>query len=1042
MAASSSIPSSSMSSPLPPSLGAAEPIGKALAITLNVEDGSGGFLNCRTPVLELFRERMMFQLNLRSHTDPLFFSRMVDVFTSKSSLTTPSLSDLFSKFSNSQQYTQTAKPDQLGSKSSNLAQSKFSTACFTRIFADAIKTHDLTDLVKFVEHMQHYQENLVSEMRFLLRNYAPMSLESSISQSSTHLEIIKQFSERGSLDMTAPITGQFLSEWIRFGADLLKYNDMALLERTPLDFGIYTQPVLPVHCYRMGVKYFIQAIQEVNQLRSLYQMEQFILFPYLKSPATISQFLSPQLHLARNYLQTNTSLSPTLKRNIDFSVLRTLYRLMKVNADLDQMSERFFTADSMKYYTKVLHSREAQIIASTPIIIAEKGTSLTASDLIPTDAPSVYPAFATEHRDVFENFVSRFLSLIDYFSTSGKQAQNDLRVLREMPLFLKFGDMDRLSKRIQSAKGNPQKIDQVIAQEIEKFLVEKNTPIKLREIIPFLRSEGAVLADSKRAIYFQALEKKWAAFPETVASLLKKKTLLAENALKDLFIDSPTPSPKRPTRKPSQQHPSPTTSSSSTSVEQPLSSSSSTSSSTPVQPHPSSLSMQLQESRTLLHSLETQLCKGRHSSTQQALKNGIHHLDDLIISLRRLKFASEAGPVTPPQVFAFVNDCIRHTTLGVEQILSALNRDSNQITDPETLREHLTHDLFVLLYRCNMGDGELSKEVRQWIAEINGGEICVRDVNLFSEERNVLQNLLHANQQFLMGEPDASFGQVTKALDAYLAPLGDFLNSIQYRFAYLQTPVVIEQNLSDTCLAFCEELAAIPIIPLEETASPFMSLRKQMLALQEKDPDSEFASRLSNVQNNLMTHLETELSAASLLEPIEASLHLSNVLLLNQMIVEEMLITTRHHLGVPLSYEELTQHDLKEHVDVLKMRSRFTPEECLFIDNGKASRQWVRYPESITQSGQPSISARGRSKGPGRKQAPSSTRTGRMKDLLGWSRTLSSKQSAVDDVRGYSSVDPAQKKKLAEVRDFALRDVALMSSIVQKVLTHCAKNLQ
>ncbi len=429
--------------------------------------------------------------------------------------------------------------------------------------------------------------------------------------------------------------------------------------------------------------------------------------------------------------------------------------------------------------------------------------------------------------------------------------------------------------------------------------------------------------------------------------------------------------------------------------------------------------------------------------TQQALKDGIRHLDDLIISLRRLTLASQTTPPTPPQLFAFVNDCVRHTTLGVEQILSALDRDSNRVTDPEKLRERLTHDLFILLHRCDMGNGELSADVREWIAEINSGEICVRDFNLISEEMNVLQNLLRANQQFLMGAPDASLEQVTEALSAYLAPLAEFLDSIQYRFPYLQTPVAIEQNLSEMCLAFCSDLSQLPIIPTEETASPLKSLREHMTPLQARDPDSELASHLANVQSNLMTHLEAELSAASLLEPIEASLHLGNVLLLNQMIAEEMLIIARHLIGVPLTYEELMQHDLKGHVDALKMRSRFTPEECLFLDNGKASRQWIRYPESRAQSAKPSPSSRGRGRGSARKQAgPSAplSRMDRMKDLLGWSHALSSKQSAVDDVRGFSSVDPVQKKKLDEIREFALRDVALMSSIVQKVLTHCAKN--
>ncbi|MES2121893.1 MAG: hypothetical protein V4492_03835, partial [Chlamydiota bacterium] len=542
MAATSSLSSKPSSSSSSPALSPIH-IGKELATALNFEEGMGGFLDCRTPLLELFRTKMEYYLTTQSRIDPFFLAGLVDVFTSKSSLTTPSLSALFSKFSNSERYKNLVTQDQLGSQSSIVGQSAFTSVCFARIFADAMRTRDLTDLAKFVEQIQCKHENMEREFASLTRELGSVSLGTLFNHIDSKSDFIKQYLEQAELDPTDPLPTRKM-EWIRLGADLMKSNEITLLEPSPFDFGVHAQSVLPVHRYRMGVRYFIQALQEVSQLRLLYQLEQFQLPSHLNSPVAISLFLAPQFLHIRESLNTSTSLSPTVNRSVDSAVLRSLFRLMKVNEHLDLMTQRFFSMNSMKYYTDVLHSREAQVIATYLIFGSSSGAKF--SDLVPTDTPSVYPAFATEHRDVFENFVFRFLSITDYFSTIGKQAQSDLKVLREMPLFLRFGDMDRLSQRIQTAKGNPQKIDQVIAQEMDKFLVEKNTPLKLREILLFLKGEGARFADSKRTTSFQSLEKKWTTFPETVAVLLRNKTIRAKKALADLFINSPKTSSKRP----------------------------------------------------------------------------------------------------------------------------------------------------------------------------------------------------------------------------------------------------------------------------------------------------------------------------------------------------------------------------------------------------------------------------------------------------------------------------------------------------------------
>jgi hypothetical protein len=215
-----------------------------------------------------------------------------------------------------------------------------------------------------------------------------------------------------------------------------------------------------------------------------------------------------------------------------------------------------------------------------------------------------------------------------------------------------------------------------------------------------------------------------------------------------------------------------------------------------------------------------------------------------------------------------------------------------------------------------------------------------------------------------------------------------------------------------------ERIVVAPTLPLSDM--PASIQLKEIRTLLESELGTAFNATLDNILQNLLVHLETEIESNAHLEPIEASLHLSNVLLLDQMIVEAVLIDSIHSKMLDLSQEDENQHDLFALVQKLQIEKLFSSEELDFLKSGKTSRQFIRYPASYSK--------------PRTAKGPLS-RLDKMLDLLTWGRTLANQQSAREELRGFTSGNRETAKKLQEVKAFAANDVRLLSSIVKKVLS-------
>jgi hypothetical protein len=186
-------------------------------------------------------------------------------------------------------------------------------------------------------------------------------------------------------------------------------------------------------------------------------------------------------------------------------------------------------------------------------------------------------------------------------------------------------------------------------------------------------------------------------------------------------------------------------------------------------------------------------------------------------------------------------------------------------------------------------------------------------------------------------------------------------------------------------------------------------------SISERFPGS-FSESGSALHNQLL-HLEQEVLSCCSLEPIETSLHLSNVLLLNQHIVETILKNQILGAGISISFEQERQHDLIGLLQKLQIaEDKFTQQELEFLRTGKSTRQLVRYPAFYAL------------KGNGK-----TARLTEIKDLLAKSRRLSSQQSAMQDLHGFTLAGN-DAKYMQSIKALVAKDVKIMGAIIKKVL--------
>jgi len=624
----------------------------------------------------------------------------------------------------------------------------------------------------------------------------------------------------------------------------------------------------------------------------------------------------------------------------------------------------------------------------------------------------------SENRNLWEAFLPRMVEHRDIRDSIVQVFEETSTALRYFPLYLHLGDMDQLKKRLED---NPSaNCEDVISDELEKFSRESGL-----KIVKLLR-ENPDLKNLYQSV--GARKQKLSEAHTLVHGLLDSAIDTAQKWTPLLFQENPDANglekmlEREEKKKPIKEIDS---------VNVPEELPESEKVATPkkviqgvqakLTQKPLTLEQRLQDLKTgMSHSLDFLNKKSKHFGVADALANCDVHWECLLSSMKRLMEAKEA--MSDQVLFSTMIDIVRESNLVLEQMLSAFDRNSNNVKNHKELKELLTHDLSHILWSCKFKTGILPMQYRAWIREMNFGEILSRDLRDCKINGTFVERLLTKARLLSANSKAFSTKEVIDHTIEYFKRTGLICLELQKHMFGIHAQVIpVQKNF----LEFCKELErhfSTPSVLVQKPLSyDLQSVTAPIQEFRTTVVNQTIQSGIDNVLNNLCVQLQAEMSLHDTLEPIDAYRHLSKIILLNQMIAEQYLLGLHDAQGVSYDLTEV-DHDLSTLVESLGMKKKdFTKKEQAFLSQGKAMRLLVRYPESYA-----AVYAK---EGPAHLHLEKSTR-----DALAFSRGQAFQKGNVAE-GGFVIASP----KLDAIKKVVEEDVHTLSAILRKISGHTSK---
>lgn len=880
---------------------------------------------------------------------------------------------------------------------------------------------------------------------------------------------------------------QFCSQLRR----VLKFHPSLYLHRSPLDLRGDPEKISEGSAgYQAALNYYNGIACSMSILYGILCGGQFSTAESLIPSKNIPIFINFQIRKLNELIEKDENCPDLLRKALLLHIGRIHQRLSESSSDLERYLERLLSGESIMRYSSVFVDQYSSVLDRCYL---KKPTQRERLDYIKTLCN-----YACDHRKEFENFIPRLQEVSTLISEASEQIQKDLFNLQNIPLFLKHGNMEQLHNRLAKA-GNWQEQDAIFYDEVSRCCSSAQSIYRDQVEL----SGGEALLHKQVSKSYRGLTQKWVEMPKSIVNVLDVWIrgesfhrpflfLGAEAISTDLYRQvagelglppiAPDPQSSSQTSRSQRKHqkatqkkvaqcrssekgakPAPAQTGSQQGDRTkgrlpgsvPLSSSFSSLSSaleanSVGDSFPSLSAPDLEEMRKLLKTYFSNMRPQESRFASASLKDSQEHFDQLLCCMFRLRNQSLSGKLTERALFAFINDTIRHCTLGVEQLLAALYRETNRIQSLDELSPNLTHNLTHILQMSNLNKEDFSPKVRRWIREINRGEIILRDPMLMRQENALLQRILVQGHQLLHAATGSSMSSAEppdlfplfKALSDYLDPLAEFLQSTSIYFPLKSgqsggASVDLQRECSAFFSSFCDEMAGKTLSgpsledPLleqdgekaeEDLTAEVRYIQKLLQEILFSPCSSGSLEEDKSGLHNQLVHLEQEVLSHCSLQPIETSLHLGNVLLLNQHIVESVLKHLISRAGIFMSLEEDRQHDLIALVQKLKIpEEKFTPQEIEFLRTGKATRQQVRYPAFYASK--------------------NGSKPGRLKEmgrLLTVSRNFSSRQSAMQSLEGFTLAGASSVQNMQQIKRFVADDINMMGSIIGKVFAWTA----
>lgn len=727
-------------------------------------------------------------------------------------------------------------------------------------------------------------------------------------------------------------------------------------------------------------------------------------------------------------------------RNSDFSLVHkriictVALRIMKNGGYLRSIINLSLLIKSdLEHYSKVMFSEEGEKIGGQSRFVEKYGDV----DAIPYD-----PYFVQKHLNLFENFLPRVKEVFEEIAYYKQKLRDVFVIPLNFILYFHTSRVNRLKERLSA--GRTESIEEIILDELSIFEKEMKTDGELvRELLTVLRSNKE-LADYR--FHMQSANSLYSNTCEIGEAILKGPLEMVEQTQNDLFI---LPENERLLMIPSIHKPSSLQLTPSKKGEDENNTEKGYEKETEQGcfvgvadvPVPFSVTQEvpiplekeipeiLQKCREVMLK-DLKVIEGKYNGfgSKSAVVNAQNHFDDLICVLNRFYFQSKKT-VLRGQLFSFVLDCVRHCSLLTEQLLTAFNCESNKVKTPEELKEYIKHDLYHLLLLCKSGNS-LSGVDRNWIRTINFGEMLVRDVSQWSFKNSFVSRLLIKTKSFAEGgkiNPQLILNETLDYLQNTLtlcSHIRDQTNNTLSLHSQGSRNKVNDayQMLAKNCSLLGRGLSEVKITKQSVSENLiFDSIEKDLRTIQKESCD---LYNFKNVFGIFLPHLRAEMDLHETIQPSETHVHLGNVLLINQMLLEEILLQFIDPLEVP---KDENRHNLLKLVETLGMNpDKFTKEELVFLRTGKDIRQIVRYPASykmrIVRNKKASI-------------VDASSAFNAAKNVA-----RSENFHRRYDFEGFTIANSKVASQYRRVKEYAFKDVQLVSEIIKKVLSYIYGN--
>lgn len=636
------------------------------------------------------------------------------------------------------------------------------------------------------------------------------------------------------------------------------------------------------------------------------------------------------------------------KRRID------LYCLFNKIADEISREKNEF----LIFYTKIMNGDLTNVYF--PLI----GSSNEVTQIISSSTKSW--SFVEKNRDIYDTYIPKVEEIRTWIIEKSRSLKEKYFFLKNFFLYVKLGNLDKIKELPQTFQST-NKFKDLVFNEIKRFQEQCKDPNETIKVQNFLKEHPSIKimyinGNLKEDFYSNILHVNQYAIADAIE--------MCRQFSQHLLPHPPCHVRKVRTPYLNDQELQTVSQSTQNDSSEEIESTTAQSEQQPEIKDLTPLKTLTQLKMVLTKQMESLVQSYTFVGYQEAIKNSIDQLEDLLTEVARLVVLLPKQCSKQELLCSIVN-IINHGTLLTEQSLAALVRKTTMCQTEKELKDTMTHQLPLLLNSCNLGTFPLKEKTRKMISQTNLGEILSRDLVSLVENRPSfsmisVKDLLASVYSWSISEDQQIQKQLVQSIVDYLANILMVNQDIQF---HIQTSdrekgkeLIKEHKKADKMIRHLKRLLLQDVENMQVvSSSPIQHKYSDKLAnigiqlttfLSQNDLPLMVQRGFENLQNNLLSRLNVELQFQNDLQPRELRLHYCHTLLLGQYMAEDFLYQLIYKKGIEVNHQEI-DHNLVKLFELLGYNLKdFDAGVQRFLKSSKEVRTLMRYRYGVHKNGE------------------------------------------------------------------------------------------